>query len=38
MKAMMIDRYGGPEVFRFRDHPDPVAAAGEVVVKVRPLA
>ena len=34
MKAIVIHRYGGPEVLRFEDAPDPVAAAGEVLVRV----
>ena len=34
MKAALIDRYGGLDVFTYGDFPDPVAARGEVVVKV----
>lgn len=34
MKAITIDRYGGPEVLQRRDIPVPVPAAGEVLVKV----
>ena len=34
MKAAYIERYGGPEVLRYGDLPDPVAATGEVVVDV----
>ena len=34
MKAAYIERFGGPEVIRFGDLPDPVAAAGEVVIDV----
>jgi NADPH:quinone reductase-like Zn-dependent oxidoreductase len=34
MKAALLDRFGGPEVLHNGDVPDPVAAAGEVVVDV----
>src|ERR1700727_2804852 len=34
MKAAFIERHGGPEVLTFGDMPDPVAAAGEVVVDI----
>jgi NADPH:quinone reductase-like Zn-dependent oxidoreductase len=34
MKAAYIERFGGPEVIQFGDLPDPVAAAGEVVIDV----
>lgn len=34
MKAVFIERFGGPEVLKYGDLPDPVAAAGEVVVDV----
>lgn len=34
MKAMIMDRHGGPDVLRYGDLPDPVAKAGEVVVDV----
>ena len=34
MKAIVIHQYGGPEVLKFEDTPDPVARAGEVVVRV----
>jgi NADPH:quinone reductase-like Zn-dependent oxidoreductase len=34
MKAASLDRFGGPEVLHYGDVPDPVAAAGEVVVDV----
>ncbi len=33
MKAAVIDRYGGPEVFKYRGMPDPLAGEGEVVVR-----
>ena len=34
MKAAFIEHFGGPEVLKYGDLPDPVAAAGEVVVDV----
>jgi NADPH:quinone reductase-like Zn-dependent oxidoreductase len=34
MKAIVIHGYGGPEVLKFEDVSDPVARAGEVVVRV----
>jgi NADPH:quinone reductase-like Zn-dependent oxidoreductase len=34
MKAAVIDRFGGPEELTYRELPDPVAGAGEVVVDV----
>ena len=34
MKAVVVHRYGGPEVLKFEDYPDPVPGAGEVLVRV----
>jgi len=34
MKAAFIERHGGPEVLKFGEMPDPVAAPGEVVVDI----
>jgi len=34
MKAAFIERHCGPDVLKFGDMPDPVAAAGEVVVDI----
>jgi len=34
MKAVVIPRYGGPEVLEVRDVPDPVGGAGEELVRV----
>ena len=34
MKAAFIESFGGPEVFKYGDLPDPVAAPGEVIVDV----
>jgi NADPH:quinone reductase-like Zn-dependent oxidoreductase len=34
MKAIVIHEYGGPEVLKFEDYPDPVPGEGEVLVRV----
>src|SRR6266536_5896547 len=34
MKAAFIERFGGPEVVKYGDLPDPVAQPGEVVIAV----
>jgi NADPH:quinone reductase-like Zn-dependent oxidoreductase len=34
MKAAFIERYGGPDVLRYGDLPDPIAAPGEVVIDI----
>jgi hypothetical protein len=34
MKAIVIHGYGGPEVLRYEDYPDPVPGIGEVLVQV----
>ncbi len=34
MKAAFIERHGGPEVLKYGDMPDPVAATGQVVVDI----
>ena len=34
MKAIVIHGYGGPEVLKYQDYPDPVPGPGEVLVKV----
>jgi NADPH:quinone reductase-like Zn-dependent oxidoreductase len=34
MKAAFIERHGGPEVLKYGEMPDPVAAPGEVVVDI----
>src|SRR5271170_7221272 len=34
MKAVYIEKFGGPEVLQYGDMPDPVAGPGEVVVDV----
>jgi len=35
MKAIRIDTFGGPEVLRVADLPDPSAGPGQVVVRVQ---
>ncbi|MEV7770256.1 zinc-binding dehydrogenase [Kitasatospora sp. NPDC086791] len=35
MKAIVISTHGGPEVLTVTELPDPVAAAGEVLIRVR---
>ena len=34
MKAIVVHKYGGPEVLKFEDYPDPAPGAGEVLVRV----
>ena len=34
MKAVEISSYGAPEVLRLTERPDPVAGAGEVLIRV----
>jgi NADPH:quinone reductase-like Zn-dependent oxidoreductase len=34
MKAIVVDEYGGPEVLKYEDYPDPVPGPGEVLVRV----
>lgn len=38
MRAVLVDRYGPPEVAQVRDVAEPVAGKGEVVVRVRATA
>jgi hypothetical protein len=38
MKAVFIERHGGPEELRFGDLPDPVAKPGEIIVDILPRA
>jgi NADPH2:quinone reductase len=35
MKAIRVNEWGGPEVMKLEDVPDPVAGAGQVTVRVR---
>jgi NADPH:quinone reductase-like Zn-dependent oxidoreductase len=34
MKAVVVHEYGGPEVLKFEDYPDPIPGPGEVLVRV----
>jgi NADPH:quinone reductase-like Zn-dependent oxidoreductase len=34
MKAVVVHQYGGPEVLKFEEYPDPIPGAGEVLVRV----
>ncbi len=34
MKASVMHEYGGPEVMRYEDFPDPIAGDGEVLIRV----
>jgi NADPH:quinone reductase-like Zn-dependent oxidoreductase len=34
MKAIVVNEYGGPEVLKFEEYPDPVPGPGEVLVRV----
>jgi NADPH:quinone reductase-like Zn-dependent oxidoreductase len=34
MKAVVVHQYGGPEVLKFEDYPDPMPGPGEVLVRV----
>jgi NADPH:quinone reductase-like Zn-dependent oxidoreductase len=34
MKAIVVHEYGGPEVLKYEEYPDPVPGVGEVLVRV----
>src|SRR5208283_3155875 len=34
MRAIVVREYGGPEVLKFEEYPDPVPGPGEVLVRV----
>ena len=34
MKAIVVHQYGGPEVLKYEDYPDPVPGPGEVLARV----
>src|ERR1700727_1988297 len=34
MKAIVVHEYGGPDVLKYEDYPDPVPGAGEGLVRV----
>jgi NADPH:quinone reductase-like Zn-dependent oxidoreductase len=38
MRAIVLERHGGPELLQVVERPDPVAGAGEVVVDVAAVA
>jgi NADPH:quinone reductase-like Zn-dependent oxidoreductase len=38
MKAIVIEEFGGPDVLHMADVPEPVAARGEIVVKVHSVS
>lgn len=38
MKAVFFERFGGPDVLTYGEHPEPVAGPGEVLVRVRACA
>jgi NADPH:quinone reductase-like Zn-dependent oxidoreductase len=38
VRVAEVTAFGGPEVFRVAEHPDPVAAPGEVVVRIHAAA
>lgn len=37
MKAIVVHEFGGPEVLKFEDAPEPVAKQGELLVRVRAI-
>lgn len=38
MKAIVIHEYGGPDVLKYEDFPDPVAGPGDIVVQVHAVS
>jgi NADPH:quinone reductase len=38
MKAMVTEKFGGPENFRWKDWPDPEVKPGEVLIRVRAIS
>jgi NADPH2:quinone reductase len=38
MKAMVTEKFGGPENFRWRDWPDPEVKPGEVLIRIRAIS
>ncbi|MWV43736.1 zinc-binding dehydrogenase [Paenibacillus sp. HJL G12] len=37
MKALVFDRFGGPEVLEYRDIPEPVISDGHVIVRMKAI-
>ncbi|MBV9807635.1 MAG: oxidoreductase, partial [Solirubrobacterales bacterium] len=35
MRAIVVTEHGGPEVLRVQELPDPVASAGDVLIRVK---
>lgn len=33
MKAVVVERIGGPEVLEYKDHPKPQVSSGKILVK-----
>lgn len=38
MKAIVLKKFGGPEVLRFEDLPEPKPAAGEILIKIHSVS
>src|ERR1700692_1300196 len=34
MKAVVVHQYGGPDVLKFEEYPNPIPGSGEVLVRV----
>ena len=37
MKAVVVHQYGGPEVLKFEEYPDPEAGPGEWWARMEPV-
>jgi len=38
LKAIILKKFGGPEVLRFEDLPQPKPAAGEALIKIHSVS